>query len=124
MAHYNVTQEDLEKAGGYVEPGTYPARIVAIRDKASAKGNPVMWVDWVVTGTEPPAGSKISEPVTMTPEAFFRLDELFQAIGFRAEGTGFESNDLINGECKLVLVDDTYEGKKRTKVKSHLPLNV
>jgi len=119
---YNVTDDQLKEAGGRIEPGTYPVRCDKVTDKASKNGNPVIWVTWTVEGSEPPAGAKVVENVTMTPESFFRLQEIFEATGFKGDGTGFDSNDLIGLRCRVAVVDDEYEGKVRSKVKAHLPV--
>lgn len=120
---FQVTNEELAAGAGHVEPGTYSARIDKVNDKAAKSGNPMMIIGWTITGTEPPAGTKVSEMVTMIPEAYWRVAEIFEATGFKSpDGTGFESQDLLGLECKIVLADDTYEGRTRSKVQKHLPL--
>ncbi len=121
---YGVTQQQIDDAGQHVEPGTYPARVDKITNRTSTKGNPVMLLHWAITGTEPPAGTKVLESCTMTPESFWRLEDLFASIGVKVDnsGQGFESDDLLGKECKIVVIDDTYEGKLRSKVNAHIPL--
>jgi len=118
---FNVTDEELNAP--MVEPGTYPARIDKVKDTSSQKGNPMFYVTWTLMGDAPPAGQKVFENFTMTPEAYWKLADLFQATGFKStDGTGFDSMDLVGQVCRLVLVEDEYEGRKRAKVKTHLPM--
>lgn len=117
---YSVTDDELH--GSRVAPGTYQARIDKVTDKSSKSGNPVMWLTWTITGTEPPAGQKVPENVTMTPESYWRLEEIFEVTGFKSDGTGFDSQDLKGLEARIVVVQEEYEGRPRAKVQKHLPL--
>ena len=122
---HQVTQEQIDNSSNRVDPGTYHARIDKVTDKASKNGNPVMWVNWTITDTDSPfGGTKLPENITMIPEAYWKLEDLFTAIGFKVDenGSGFDSQDLVGHQCRITVADDTYEGQQRSRITKHLPL--
>lgn len=115
---FNIPRSEIE--GNEAPEGTHPARIDRVGHHKAPSGNDVLLINWKITGSEPPAGSGVLENITMVPEAYWRLDDLFKAIDFVPGDQGFNSDDLKGAECKLVVVREMYEGRERAKVKSHI----
>ena len=120
MVFIPVTRGDIEH--GEVEPGTYPARIDKITERKSQAGNKVYLIRWVITGSEPPAGQSIIENVTLVPEAYWKLGEIIDSIGFQIGDQGFNTEDILGMECNLQVIHEEYQGRTRPKVEKHLPL--
>jgi len=120
MAHVAIPRAELE--GPQVDPGTYPGRLDKAKIRKSQAQNDVMQLSWTLTGTEPPAGVKIPDQITLIPEAYWKLQALFAATGITPGDGGFDTDELIGAECNLVLVEDEYQGNKRIKVNGYAPL--
>lgn len=114
---YSVKQSELHDEP--IEPGEYPARIDRIGHRTSNAGNPCMLVNWTLTGTDPPSGTKLLESITMTPESYWRLGELFKALDFKPDEDGFDDSDLTGMECLIAVEMEEYQGVERPRVKYH-----
>jgi hypothetical protein len=117
MSRIMISKEDLE--GTQCPPGTWVARIDRVTERESEKKNKVILLGWKVVGSEPPAGSDVLENITLVPEAMWKLAEVFEATGFTPDADGFETADLKGLECRIVVAEEEYQGRKRAKVMSH-----
>ena len=113
----NIPRADLEAPA--VPAGDHPARIDKVVSKQSGAGNQVLTLHWTITGTEPPAGQKVFDMITLIPESYWKLQLLFAALGYVPGDQGFQTEELHGQTCTITVVEDTYQGVTRGKVNSY-----
>jgi len=119
---YTITREEINQP--LVAPDTYRARIHKVKDRKSEAGNPCIMLTWRIEGTEPPAGQNVFEQMVMIPEAYWKVNEIMNAIGFDGfDDAGFASEDLVGYSCNIVVSQGTdNKGRPRNNVEAHLPI--
>lgn len=121
MPFVPVTKKDLEQP--LAEPGSYPCRIEGVKLRESAAKNQVLNLRWVIMGSEPPAGISILDGVTLIPEAYWKLNQLFQAVHYEVGEDGFNTEELVGREARLVVTHKTGDDNvTRAQVTQYLPL--
>jgi hypothetical protein len=114
-----------------IEPGTYPARITEAPTGVSKSGNPKVTVkmDVQVDGKT----RKRQADLVATGPGAFNFDRLLRACGFSeladqfkdpnvSPKPEFDTDQLIGCELQVVIAEDIYNGEKRDKIASFLPL--
>jgi hypothetical protein len=111
-----------------IEPGTYPAKIVAVEATVSkSAGNPMIVPKFEVT-----VGDKTRTRqayLVITGEGAYGFDQLLRCTGFESVADEiksgakppFDTDDLIGQELNVVIDSDTYQGQIRDKIRSFLP---
>lgn len=120
MPKVNIPRSEIEAPP--LAAGTYPARIDKVKQRSSQAGNDVMNIVWTIMGTDPPAGAKVLDSITLIASAFWKLDALFKGVGYVPGEDGFMTEDLVGKECQIVVVEEEYEGRPRAKVNGYIPL--
>lgn len=125
-----------EVEGGFdnLPKGLYPAVVekVEVRESKSSEHNYLNW-EWTITEGEF-EGRKQWQITSLSPKAFFRLKDQFEALGFDVEVEDFDiewdedvvitpeagpllvNPDVVGMQGLLVVTMDTWEGKERNKV--------
>ena len=118
MSFVNIPRKDIEQPLPPV--GKHPVRLNAAKLRESAAKNQVLNIVWVITGTEPPAGERVLDNITLVPEAYWKLNLLFQGIEYKPDEQGFNTDDLIGKECEITIIHETgQDGVERAKVTSY-----
>jgi hypothetical protein len=65
----------------------------------------------------------VPDDLTLIPEAYWRIQQLFAATKYTPGEAGFATEDLISLEAKIVCDEEEYNGVKRMKVKSYQPVD-
>lgn len=112
-----------------LEPGTYPAEIVAVEyGHAKSSGNPMLTVSFKVTAD----GKTVTRKsfLVITGAGAFNFDQLLRATGFdeladaykdkEAEKPQFDTDDLIGQQLNVVIDHELYNGETRDRIKSYL----
>jgi hypothetical protein len=113
----NIPRAELEAPA--VPAGDHPARIDKVTSRASGAGNQVLNLQWTISGTEPPAGQKVFDTITLVPDAYWKLQLLFAAIGYTPGEQGFQTEELHGQTAVITVVEDTYQGVTRAKVSAY-----
>jgi len=110
-----------------LEPGTYDGRVrdCSVRS-AKSSGQPV--VKWQFEVDEPPyEGRVLFFNTSLQAQAIWKFAQTMQALGFDEEeltgegGFDFDPADVIDLECRLVVIQDSYRGEITNRVDRVLP---
>lgn len=122
-----IINPDLSSVGP-IQPGTYNAHINKVDVQTSAKGNPMVVVEYAVNvnGTE---RVRTGYHVTSGGGAFM-FDQLLRACGFDEEANAyqnpnspnppFNTDDLIGQDLQIVFESDEYQGNITDRIQSLL----
>jgi len=111
-----------------IEPGTYPATIVAVDFKTSKSGNPMIVPKFkvMVDGKERTRQAYL----VITGEGAYGFDQLLRATGFDSiadqykdpgqENPPFDTDSLLQQTCQVVVDTQMYNNEKRDQIKSYL----
>jgi len=126
-----IIQPDTSEAQDMspIEPGTYPGTIVQVELQTSKKGNAMIVPKWEVT-VDGKTRTRTSYLVIDGPGSA-GFDQLLRACGFDeladqykdpdAENPEFDTDQLINQQCNLVVESQMYNNELRDNIKSYLP---
>lgn len=124
-----IIQPDTSQAQemGAIEPGTYPAKIVAVEYKVSKTGTPMIVPKFEVT-VEGKARTR-NAYVVITGPGSFNFDQLLRACGFDAiadqyrdpaqANPDFDTDSLIGIELQVRVDNELYNGSMRDNIKSY-----
>lgn len=110
-----------------LEEGTYLLQIAKAEEKLSSTGNPMINIEYDVVATadgEAVQGSrKLWDNYSLQSQALFKLKELFNSLGMDTDNiVDIELSDLIGLQVMAKLVQETYNGELRNKVKKLYPV--
>jgi hypothetical protein len=114
---------DSGTRGARIPEGEYRGKCVSIIKDKSKAGNPMYVWSFVITKGRQ-AGRDFPLYTVLTPEAMWKLSETLLALGVPAEaGTSgvFQKSDVIGVYCVLVIEDDEFENRPRSKLTRILP---
>lgn len=117
---------DLTNAdnAGMVPEGNYRVRCIDVTQETSKQGNPMfVWTFIIVDGEY--AGKEFKYFTAMTPAAIWKVSEAVISLGIGASGqiVRFSRSDVINKECGAEIIDDDYNGNKKSIITRLMPLN-
>lgn len=118
---YDLNEGDNDRC---VPAGQYRLRVIAITKAESKAGNP-MWVfDWsIVKG--PHEGFELRDYATLTVSADWKLTNIMQGLRCLPANKKlrFRPSDLVGKECLARIADDEYQGQKKSRIETYLPLD-
>jgi hypothetical protein len=109
-----------------LEEGVYLLQISEAQEKTSSTGNPMISVTYDVVSTqegEAVEGSrKLWDNYSLQAQALFKLKELLEALGIdTAAVVDLEVSDLVGQQVLAKVVQETYNGELRNRVKKIYP---
>lgn len=110
-----------------LEEGTYLLQIAKAEEKLSSTGNPMINIEYDVVATADgeavQGGRKLWDNYSLQVQALFKLKELFNSLGMDTDNiVDIELSDLIGMQVMAKLVQETYNGELRNKVKKLYPV--
>lgn len=110
-----------------LEEGTYLLQVAEVEEKTSSTGNPMLSITYDVLSTSdgsPVEGSrKIWDNYSLQAQALFKLKELFDALGIDTSAVvDMDVADLVGQQVLAKLVQETYNGELRNRVKKLFPV--
>ncbi len=105
-----------------LEPGWYLGRIDKIEEKTSSTGKPMLAVQYEIMANEDgdvvPGNRRVFENWVLTPEAMWKVKQVFSALGLEAEAiVDIDTDELLGMTLMLKIVQDTYQGDIRNYIK-------
>lgn len=96
--------------------GRHPAKIVKAEETVTNSGDDAIKVTFeVIAGAD--KGARISNLFSLTEKALWKLKTMLQAFGMKCDGEIILDLDkLVKKVCFIDVVDDEYDGKKRSKI--------
>lgn len=121
-----ILEVDLSEIDSTILPGTYPGKIIEAGAQTSKSGNPmaVCKFDITVDGKR-----RVRQAYLVTKGAgAYGFHNLLKAVGFsdmaermrKGEAVQFNTDDLVNQECLVVVEEEIYNGEKKDKIASFL----
>lgn len=108
---------EVQEGGFLIPAGDYRAQIKSVVQEDSREGNPMY--TWVFTGLEGKAkGKDFKAWTSLKPEALWKLKGLLKVLHVEIPDSAFKlpKEDVIGQELVIVVEDDEYDNKKRSKV--------
>ena len=110
-----------------LEEGTYLLHIAKAEEKLSSTSNPMINIEYDVVATADgeavAGGRKLWDNYSLQSQALFKLKELFNSLGMdTANIVDIDINDLVGLQVMAKLVQETYNGELRNKVKKLYPV--
>ena len=118
----DLTGIDAWEGGVILPPGEYLVEVDDATEQTSSGGNPQIQLEMRAIGGEQDGGT-IRDWVTITPESLGRVKQVLNAMGVaNLDGEiEFEAAELVGKRCRIVVRNELYDGKDRTKVKAYQP---
>lgn len=123
-----VDQDNFEydftgvEAGGFIQPGVYPAKSFDIEKGTSQKGDPMTIYTFEITGPNSP-GRKIKMWCSHSPTAMWKNLQTLEALGLAQGGqpTKFTKAQYKGRDCQLDIGEDEYNGRKTNRLNQVMP---
>lgn len=111
----------------HVEPGEYAMKITAVVSQESKQNNP-MWVfSFSFVSAPIPSAARATYPFycVLDAKSLWKVRGLCLAAGYNVPKSKFQldPNRLLNRQVGVIIEDDEYEGKVRSKVTQVMPLS-
>jgi len=102
-----------------VKPGEYHCEIInAEEGKSQSGGNPIISLKLRLENE-----AVLYDRLVFTPSAFWKIDSFRAAIGQKVipdEEVNIEADELVGKTARIRVVNETYEGRQRSKVAAWL----
>ncbi len=112
MPSYKASEPSV--APEAVKPGEYDCEIVNAEEGKAQSGNPIITLKLRLEND-----ALLYERLVFTPAAFWKIDSFRAAIGdlvLPDEEVNIEADELIGRTGRIRVVNETYEGRARSKV--------
>lgn len=111
-----------------LEEGTYLLTIAEAEEKQSSTGNPMISITYDVVSTadgiEVPGQRKLWDNYSLVEKALFKVKELLEALGYDTDQlVEMDVTDLVGQQVMAKVIQETYNGEIRNRVKKVYPLN-
>lgn len=122
-----------EANGGsfYIEPGTYPMKIVDVTQEESSTGNDMIVAEFELTGGgKKIKGKTLKSWISCQEQALFKLKQLLVALELEDDDFPDSVEEAVEKleeakdeetEVAGVITDDEYQGRTRSKLDQFLP---
>jgi len=121
---FEVDLPEEEEQDFTIPAGMYTAGVADVVKSTSNAGNPMwIWHFQIMEGEH--EGHVLRLYTALTPAAMWKLREVIEATGLGQGGqtSKFSRQDAIGKKCMLSVVDDEYQGTKRSSIDGCYPLN-
>lgn len=103
----------FDAESGEIQPGQHDVEIVEAVPGTNSKGNPNLRVVF-----ETPDGAQLADWLVALPQVRWRWEQLWTAAGLEFPNGGeVDETDLIGLRVHIDVIEDTYQGVTRSKVK-------
>lgn len=111
-----------------LEEGTYLLTIAEAEEKQSSTGNPMISITYDVNSTadgiEVPGQRKLWDNYSLVEKALFKVKELLDALGYDTDQlVEMDVTDLVGQQVMAKVIQETYNGELRNRIKKVFPLN-
>jgi hypothetical protein len=117
MPSYKASEPSV--APEAVKPGEYHCEIInAEEGKSQSGGNPIISLKLRLENE-----AVLYDRLVFTPSAFWKIDSFRAAIGQKVvpdEEVNIEADELVGKTARIRIVNETYEGRQRSKVAAWL----
>jgi hypothetical protein len=117
MPSYKASEPSV--APEAVKPGEYHCEIInAEEGKSQSGGNPIISLKLRLENE-----AVLYDRLVFTPSAFWKIDSFRAAIGQKVipdEEVNIEADELVGKTARIRVVNETYEGRQRSKVAAWL----
>jgi len=117
MPSYKASEPSV--APEAVKPGEYHCEIInAEEGKSQSGGNPIISLKLRLENE-----AVLYDRLVFTPSAFWKIDSFRAAIGQKVipdEEVNIEADELVGQTARIRVVNETYEGRQRSKVAAWL----
>lgn len=120
--HFEVDLPEDDGSGFMVPEGDYIGCLVDLEKGFSQAGNPMWtWTFKLVQGEQ--EGREFKLFTALTPAAMWKVREVIEALGLGTAGktSKWKKSDAIGRMCTLTMVDDEYQGVKRSSINKTTP---
>lgn len=104
-----------------VPAGNYVCRVIDGAVKEGPKGNYIAWTLEITEGEF--AGQQQWHNTSLLPNAQFGLKRFLQACKFEWGKSSFNTEDVVGSEVIAKVVQTSYEGEPKNKVKGFIPVS-
>ena len=123
-----VDFEGVETGGMFVRvpEGDYGVKVAEVKTKKSGENKPYLSVMLELTkGNTKGVGKTIIHSCSLQKQALWNLRSLLEACGKKvpSKAVKLDLDKMAGWECAATLVDDEYEGKKKSVVSAFFPLS-
>lgn len=117
MPSYKASEPSV--APEAVKPGEYNCEIInAEEGKSQSGGNPIISLKLRLENE-----AVLYDRLVFTPSAFWKIDSFRASIGQKVvpdEEVNIEADELIGKTARIRVINETYEGRQRSKVAAWL----
>lgn len=115
MLQHDMTK--VEKWGESLPEGWYHFRLTKIEGPVKSKSSGEDQLIFTFKCQEEPfVGRNQMDFVSLQPHALAKLKSYYSAAGYNPGPEGHDPDNILEAEYYLLLVEDTYEGQKRSKI--------
>lgn len=119
-----VDMEGVESGGRTCPDGTYVATITEVEEKTSkTSGEPMLVAKWKITDRAA-KGVSLFDNLSLQPQALWRLKSLLEGLEIEVPDStlDLDLDELVDTECRIVVENETYEGKQRPRITGYLTI--
>lgn len=111
-----------------LEEGKYILTVAEAAEKQSSTGNPMISITYdvnsTIDGIEVEGQRKLWDNYSLIDKALFKIKELLDALGYdTSELVALEPTDLVGSQVVAQVIQETYNGEIRNRIKKVYPLN-
>lgn len=120
---FTAELKDVEawSGGDLLPPGNYEVEVTEALEGKSSSDNPQLELELTAISGEHKDGS-IRDWIVVIPTTAGKVKQILGAfgVGDNLDGTvKFEASDLMGKRARIVVRNETYDGKERTRVKAY-----
>lgn len=117
---FEIDLPTSEEMGQKIPIGKYLAKVVSVVKGFSKSSGAPMWTWTYVVVDGPNAGFELIDYTVLSPAAMWKVVQVLEALGLGKPGekVAFKAVDALNRLCALDVVDDEYQGVKKSKIKT------
>ena len=103
-----------------LDEGVYDLTIAKIEETTSSTGNPMLKVEYDVSGVE--GNRKLWDNYVLIDKCLWKVKELFDALGIdTSELVEMDVSELLGMQVKAKVIQETYNGDIVNRIKKVMP---